>query len=81
MTPLFPPSIFRAKSYLEASFKKFVRTTVFSNLQQANLGGIPGTFHMIRSFLNVKLAPNNPGLEDGLVEGVPVWAMIYYCLR
>ena len=21
------------------------------------------------------------GLEDGLVEGVPAWALIYYCLR
>jgi nuclear pore complex protein Nup93 len=21
------------------------------------------------------------GLEDGLIDGVPVWGMIYYCLR
>ena len=51
----------RAKRYLEEAFKRFVHSTVKSNLQQARLGGIPGTFHLVRSFLNVKVASSAPG--------------------
>ena len=36
---------------------------------------------MPRSFLNVRVPGSTPGLDDGLVDGVPVWALIYYCLR
>lgn len=71
----------KSKSYLEAAFLKFVKSTVFTNLQKAQLGGIPGTYHLVKSFLHVKVAPNTPGLEDGLVDGVPVWPLIFYCLR
>ena len=34
-----------------------------------------------RSYLNVRVSASTPGLDDGLVDGVPVWALIYYCLR
>ena len=59
----------RAKAYLESAFLKFVKNTVFANLQKAQLGGVPGTYHLVRSFLNVKISPHTPGLEDGLVDG------------
>jgi len=71
----------RARKHLEESYIKFVRLTVFSNLSSAALGGVPGTFPLVRSFLHLKVPPSTPGLDDGLVENVPVWAMIYYCLR
>ena len=29
----------------------------------------------------VQVPAGAPGLEDGLVDGAPVWAMIYYSLR
>ena len=70
-----------SKDYLEKSYIKFIRNVVYSNLSSAQLGGIPGTFHLVRSFLNIKMPSGGAGLDDGLVEGVPVWAMIYYCLR
>jgi len=70
-----------AKKYLEASHAKFIRNVVFSNLSSAQLGGVPGTYHLVRSFLNIKVPGTTQGLDDGLVDGVPVWAMIYYCLR
>ena len=59
----------RAKAYLESAFLKFVKNTVFTNLQKAQLGGVPGTYHLVRSFLNVKISPHTPSLEDGLVDG------------
>lgn len=71
----------KSKAYLENAFLKFVKNTVFSNLQQAELGGIPGTYHLIKSFLKVKISAHTPGLEDGIVDGVPIWPLIYYCLR
>ena len=71
----------KAKAYLESAFLKFVQDTVYTNLQQAQLGGVPGTYHLVRSYLNVRIAPHTPGLEDGLVDGVPIWPMIYFCIR
>ncbi|XP_064611037.1 nuclear pore complex protein Nup93-like [Liolophura sinensis] len=70
----------QARKYLEQNYVKYITTTIYGNLQQAQLGGIPGTYHLVRSFLNVKQM-NLRGLEDGTVEGHPVWAMLYYCLR
>jgi len=70
-----------AKTYLEGSYIKFIRNVVYSNLSSAQLGGVPGTFNLVRSFLNLKLPSSAPGLDDGLVEGVPIWPMIFYCLR
>jgi len=70
-----------AREYLEESYIKFIKLTVYSNLSNASLGGIPGTFNLVRSYLNVRVSASTPGLDDGLVDGVPVWALIYYCLR
>ena len=42
-----------------SSYLKHIQTTVYSNLQQAQLGGVPGTFHLVASYLNVKLQNTN----------------------
>uniref|UniRef100_H1A5C8 Nuclear pore complex protein Nup93 n=1 Tax=Taeniopygia guttata TaxID=59729 RepID=H1A5C8_TAEGU len=70
-----------ALHYLEESYKNYTFVTVFGNLHQAQLGGVPGTYQLVRSFLNIKLPASVPGLQDGEVEGHPVWALIYYCMR
>uniref|UniRef100_A0A803TG56 Nuclear pore complex protein Nup93 n=1 Tax=Anolis carolinensis TaxID=28377 RepID=A0A803TG56_ANOCA len=62
-------------------YKNYTLVMVFGNLQQAQLGGVPGTYQLVRSFLNIKLPVSVPGLQDGEVEGHPVWALIYYCMR
>eukprot|EP00095_Tigriopus_kingsejongensis_P011127 maker-scaffold645_size120276-snap-gene-0.39 protein:Tk11127 transcript:maker-scaffold645_size120276-snap-gene-0.39-mRNA-1 annotation:"nuclear pore complex protein nup93" len=79
--PLHRQVVRAGQDYLERDFKKYVTTTVFSHMSQAQLGGIPGTYQLVRSFLKVQIAPHTPGLEDGLIDGVPVWALIYYALR
>jgi len=73
--------ISRSRKYLEDSYTKYIKLTVYTNLATAQLGGIPGTYHLVRSFLNVRVPGTTPGLDDGLVDSVPVWALIYYCLR
>ncbi|CAH3176978.1 unnamed protein product [Porites lobata] len=70
-----------ARSFLERRYLKFVQDTVYDNLQQAMLGGVPGTFHLVKSFLKIKLPPVLQGLEDGEIDGTPLWPLIYYCLR
>ncbi|KAI0235619.1 Nuclear pore complex protein Nup93 [Lamellibrachia satsuma] len=71
----------QAQRYLEQSYLKYVTLMVYSNLQQAQLGGVPGTYNLVRSFLNIRLPVMMPQLEDGEVEGLPIWALIYYCMR
>uniref|UniRef100_A0A6Q2X7X8 Nuclear pore complex protein Nup93 n=1 Tax=Esox lucius TaxID=8010 RepID=A0A6Q2X7X8_ESOLU len=71
----------QALQFLENSYKNYTMVTVFGNLPQAQLGGVPGTYQLVRSFLNIKLPGPLPGMQDGEVEGQPVWALIYYCLR
>ncbi|XP_052817034.1 nuclear pore complex protein Nup93-like [Mya arenaria] len=70
-----------ARAHLEQSYKKFITGQISGNLQQAQLGGIPGTCNLVRSYLNIRQATLPRGLEDGTVEGHPTWAMIFYCLR
>uniref|UniRef100_F6V4L5 Nuclear pore complex protein Nup93 n=1 Tax=Xenopus tropicalis TaxID=8364 RepID=F6V4L5_XENTR len=71
----------QALHFLEQSYKNYTLMSVFANLQQAQLGGVPGTYNLVRSFLNIRLPAPIPGLQDGEVEGYPVWALIYYCMR
>ena len=54
---------------------------MYSNLGAAKLGGIPGTFPLVRSFVSARQISRTTGLEDGFVDGEPVWPLIYYCLR
>ncbi|KAH3768859.1 hypothetical protein DPMN_170075 [Dreissena polymorpha] len=57
-----------ARSYLEQSYKKFITAQISGNLQQAQLGGVPGTCNLVRSYLNIRQATLPRGLEDGLVQ-------------
>ena len=36
---------------------------------------------MVSSFLNLKLSSTSPCLDKSLVDQVPVWPFIFYCLR
>lgn len=71
----------QARRYLEDRYKAYIRQTVFSNLGAAKLGGVPGTLPLVRSFVSARQISRTTGLEDGSVEGEPVWPLIFYCLR
>ncbi|XP_072013036.1 nuclear pore complex protein Nup93-like [Amphiura filiformis] len=71
----------QAKGFLEQSYLKYISTIISENLQQAQVGGIPGTYHLVHGFLKVRLPQFIPGFEDGDVDGHPVWPVVYYCLR
>ena len=52
----------KSKRFLEKTYKKFVDTSVYSNLQQAQLGGVPSAYNTIRSFVGMKVPTNTPGI-------------------
>ena len=62
-------------------YKQHIVQVVSSNLYQAELGGVPGTFQLVKSYLKIKILPGTQNLEDGHVDGQPVWPLIYFCLR
>lgn len=45
------------------SYRNYTMVTVFGNLHQAHLGGVPGTYQLVRSFLNIKLPGPLPGMQ------------------
>lgn len=72
----------RALTYLESEFVEFIQAAVTANLRDARLGGVPGTRAYVCAFISLR--PPQVGfseLQDGLVDGKPVWAMIYFCMR
>ncbi|XP_050082898.1 nuclear pore complex protein Nup93-1-like [Anopheles aquasalis] len=77
----------QAKRYLENRYKLFMQTVVSDNLREARRGGVPSVLNLVGSFVGVKL--NSPqgvnssfmGLQDGHIDGKPLWPMVYYCLR
>jgi nuclear pore complex protein Nup93 len=40
-------------SFFDCSYVKYIEMKVHSNLQQAQRGGVPGTYNLVRSFLNI----------------------------
>ena len=35
-------------------YQKYIERIVYSNLQQAQLGGVPGVFFLVKSFLKIR---------------------------
>ncbi|VDL19915.1 unnamed protein product [Hymenolepis diminuta] len=81
----------RAVAHLEAEFITYLQSVVTANPRIAQLGGRPGVRALVRAYLNTKspvIQVSGDGdfdefmdCEDGIVDGKPVWPMIYYCLR
>ena len=41
------------------SYVKYIERVIYGNLAQAQLGGVPGTLNIVRSFLNVRPSTKN----------------------
>lgn len=71
----------KAINHLENNFCQFLRKMVYENLEHSQLGGVPGTYNLVRSYLKLQLQSFPFAAEDGLLDGQPVWALVFYCLR
>jgi len=70
----------QARTYLEHSYKEYMQNCVYARPHVAQLGGTPGTLNLVKSFLKV-FPVSGVGYEDGDIDGIPLWAVIFYCLR
>lgn len=69
-----------ARSYLEQRYTVFMHTYVKSHLSEARLGGVPGTYPLVRSFVGVYV--NQYNNRDRLFhDGLPFWPLLYYLIR
>ena len=41
----------------------YIKDLIYHSLFQAQLGGVPSTLNLVRSFLNLKQVASTPGLE------------------
>lgn len=59
-----------------------MKRMVYSHLERAQLGGVPGLVPLVRGYLEVVLPPQDASnLEDGQAQNVPVWPLIFCCMR
>lgn len=79
--PVIKALVHQAKRYLEDRYKTYMATVINDNLSQAMRGGVPGTYHLVRGYVGVRLQGDYLGLQDGSIEGRPIWPMVYYCIR
>lgn len=78
-----PHLISQGKKYLENRYKIYM--TKIAAEQNARLGGVPSNYNLVCAFVGLKFGDQQGsfviGLQDGLVDGRPLWPMVYYCLR
>lgn len=72
--------ITNARSYLEHRYTVFMKSYVKSHMSKAKLGGIPGTYPLVRSFVSVYVNQyNNP--DKLFYDSLPFWPLLYYLIR
>ncbi|KHJ46742.1 nucleoporin interacting component [Trichuris suis] len=69
------------QNHLELVYADYLSYVVSERLEVAKLGGMPGICSLVHAYLNVIMPVPYPGYEDVLINGHPVWAVIYCCLR
>ena len=99
--PLYYVALYM-EALLSPRYLEYIKESVYRSLPRAQLGGVPGTYQLVRSYLTLRQVNSTPGLEvgrvfritstilllasplssqDGSVDGQPVWAMVFYCMR
>ena len=75
LPPLSPFNLYLLPSLpsLSLRYLDYIKETVYRSLSQAQLGGVPGTRQLVKSYLN--LVPQLVGLDPG-----SPWPMVFYCM-
>uniref|UniRef100_T1ISV4 Uncharacterized protein n=1 Tax=Strigamia maritima TaxID=126957 RepID=T1ISV4_STRMM len=71
----------QARKYLEDTYVKYIKATVFGNFQNTSLVGIPGVYQLIHAFLSLRPPSNIHALENVMIDDRFAWPVIYYCIR
>lgn len=65
-------------------YKLFMQTYISDRLPEAQRGGVPSVFNLVSSYVALNFnnqTGNTIGLQDGHIDGKPLWPMVYYSLR
>lgn len=61
-----------------------MQTYISDRLPEAQRGGVPSVFNLVSSYVALNFnnqTGNTIGLQDGHIDGKPLWPMVYYSLR
>ncbi|PRP84913.1 hypothetical protein PROFUN_07567 [Planoprotostelium fungivorum] len=69
--------------YLESKFLEHMDTVILENIGIAQGGGKPSFINMLRSYVRVRKQMEPQNFKDCILdnEGLPVWALVFFCLR
>lgn len=80
-----PQFVEQARRYLEDRYKDYMQTVIKDHLRDAQRGGIPSTYHLVLAYVGYRFNNHSSnsimGLQDGQVDGRPLWPLVYYALR
>ncbi|KAI0989997.1 hypothetical protein GJ496_006222 [Pomphorhynchus laevis] len=71
-------------NFLQTEYREFLRKQVSTNLANAELGGIPGIYSLVRGYLATCSPSKFSKISFDkclLIEGKPAWQFVYLCLR
>ena len=70
--------------HFDRRYKLFMQAYISDRLPEAQRGGVPSVFNLVGSFVALNFnsqTGNTIGLQDGHIDGRPLWPMVYYSLR
>lgn len=68
-------------SYLNKSYIQFMDRMILQFPKEAQLGGKPSIQSKVRAYLNIKYGKTLSDQRIDIVQGIPIWATIFYLLR
>ncbi|KAJ8961169.1 hypothetical protein NQ318_008850 [Aromia moschata] len=69
----------QGQQFLENRFKIHMKSVVEEDTSPD--GNTPGLYNLVHSFVGLRFKGEYMGLQDGTIDGRPLWPMVYYCLR
>lgn len=72
-----------SRKFMEISFSKYIDNTICHFPRDAQLGGKPSNIDRIKTFLHIRMKRGSPNeiQKMDLIDGIPVWACIFYLFR
>lgn len=68
-------------SYLNKSYIQFMDRMILQFPKEAQLGGKPSIQSKVRAYLNIKYGKTPSDQRIDIVQGIPIWATVFYLLR
>lgn len=71
----------QGRNFLEENFLDYMKSCVFEHPHLAQPGGKLGTLSLVKSFLKIATNYMMQDDDDMLDDGLPLWSIVFHCLR